>query len=339
MSHHQIQQFEPSSPLLPLAPSSLPPAAAGGGIPSASLMAGAPMSSLARRRAPGRGAFGGSAPPSPDFAFTPSERVRRGGAAAAARPVEPLSFPDCSPIPPAYDAAAGDHAGSVSRSSRAYAAAVTPAGGAASVRQRRTPLPQHPRSSARRGRGAGWASASATAPRRGHHVGEGEQQPRPVTVFGFPPEKASSIVHRFQQFGEIVRRKDGGENFLHIRYKLPVEAQMALNQNGHVFEGVMIGVTEISDEMLMDWEDDENRDSSYYHSAASASVSRSALGRRARSRRAGAGAGGTGGAGASAGGTGGVGARGSRGLRDVEARPKGRARSFCSKVMEYVFAW
>lgn len=63
-----------------------------------------------------------------------------------------------------------------------------------------------------------------------------------VTVFGFPPEKASMILNRFQKYGEIVKREDGDGNWVHLQYKRDVQARIAHEKNGKVFDGIMIGV-------------------------------------------------------------------------------------------------
>ncbi|KAJ1361428.1 hypothetical protein KIN20_020674 [Parelaphostrongylus tenuis] len=65
-----------------------------------------------------------------------------------------------------------------------------------------------------------------------------------VTVYGFPPEQAGSVLKHFSRHGEIVSHqipKRG--NWMHIRYSCPVHARQALSRNATLIDSAMrIGV-------------------------------------------------------------------------------------------------
>jgi hypothetical protein len=130
---------------------------------------------------------------------------------------------------------------------------------------------------------------------------ESPSQLHTVTVFGFPPDKASAIVRKFRQFGEVLRREDGGPNWVHLSYTSPVDARMALNQNGRIVEGVMVGVLP----RAADGEQPGGLEQRSFDGRSSSELSL----RRARPA-----------------------------LRDVELAPK-KGTSWCQKIMEFVFAW
>ena len=90
--------------------------------------------------------------------------------------------------------------------------------------------------------------------------------PCAVTVFGYSASQAARVLARFHSFGEIVLREDGDEdlaasmcmgggasgsvasaaaaNWMHLTYRTPIAAAMALAQNGRVMcdGSLMIGV-------------------------------------------------------------------------------------------------
>jgi hypothetical protein len=72
--------------------------------------------------------------------------------------------------------------------------------------------------------------------------------PEWVTVFGFPPSKASFIINQFSQYGKILDHKMGEGNWVHIAYETKFEAEKALSKNAKIFDQVlMIGVVECTD--------------------------------------------------------------------------------------------
>jgi len=65
-----------------------------------------------------------------------------------------------------------------------------------------------------------------------------------VTIFGFPTRDASIILRHFQEYGEIVQHSvpSGQANWIHLQYQTPVQALRAIDRNGKVVSGYMIGV-------------------------------------------------------------------------------------------------
>jgi len=64
-----------------------------------------------------------------------------------------------------------------------------------------------------------------------------------VIVFGFPSSRAAEVINYFSKNSEIVSRNDGPGNWTRLRYKTPLQAEMALKQNGIIINGdVMVGV-------------------------------------------------------------------------------------------------
>jgi len=67
-----------------------------------------------------------------------------------------------------------------------------------------------------------------------------------VRVFGFPSNRAQAVVAEFQRVGEIVRRSDGGGNWMDIEFTSPFVVEAALTMNGKVIaDGIMIGVMRV----------------------------------------------------------------------------------------------
>jgi len=71
-----------------------------------------------------------------------------------------------------------------------------------------------------------------------------ELDPRWVTIFGFPPEKASYILRQFSHYGEILQYHITG-NWMDVEFRSETAAQKALAKNGKIFDNaLMIGVVE-----------------------------------------------------------------------------------------------
>ena len=88
-----------------------------------------------------------------------------------------------------------------------------------------------------------------------------------VTIFGFPADKTDLVIARFQSYGEIIRRKDGIGNWIHLTYKDINGYQNALLRNGERIGDIMVGVKEMQQDLL--YNDDINnigsRDLSLYN--------------------------------------------------------------------------
>jgi hypothetical protein len=116
-----------------------------------------------------------------------------------------------------------------------------------------------------------WNTSGAAAAAASQPTGLGyapSSDPCSVTVFGFSAADTSRVLQRFLSFGEVVAREDGAQdlaggnhettpffgtgggghaNWIHLRYRTPVAAAMALAHNGRVLPGahgqaVMVGV-------------------------------------------------------------------------------------------------
>jgi len=73
-----------------------------------------------------------------------------------------------------------------------------------------------------------------------------------VTVFGFPPSKASYILKQFSKYGTILNHKITNGNFIHMQFKTRIQADKALSKNGKVFDSVlMIGVVECLEQNIL----------------------------------------------------------------------------------------
>ncbi|XP_066993561.1 nucleoporin NUP35 [Anabrus simplex] len=74
-----------------------------------------------------------------------------------------------------------------------------------------------------------------------------------VTVFGFPPSSTSFIVSQFTRYGTIIdKRIPSKGNWIHLRFKTPMEARTALKSNGRVYPGaIMVGVIPCRDEEVL----------------------------------------------------------------------------------------
>lgn len=85
--------------------------------------------------------------------------------------------------------------------------------------------------------------SSPPAPTSGTHSSvQGEN--RCVTVFGFPPDLESQTLREFRRHGDIVRAIPGRGNWVHLLYRTPLQAQVALYKPWRVLAGtdVMVGV-------------------------------------------------------------------------------------------------
>uniref|UniRef100_A0A5K3EK65 Nucleoporin NUP35 n=1 Tax=Mesocestoides corti TaxID=53468 RepID=A0A5K3EK65_MESCO len=74
-----------------------------------------------------------------------------------------------------------------------------------------------------------------------------------ITVFGYNPAQASSVLQQFSHFGTIQKYLITNEgNWMHIKYANKIHAKCALNKNGRVFPGnIMIGVRRCTDTEVM----------------------------------------------------------------------------------------
>ncbi|KAI0567484.1 hypothetical protein FGB62_2g348 [Gracilaria domingensis] len=68
-------------------------------------------------------------------------------------------------------------------------------------------------------------------------------QDRWITIFGFAPAMEAQALREFRRHGEIVRTIPGKGNWLHILYRTPLQAQVALQRPWRVLAGseTMIG--------------------------------------------------------------------------------------------------
>eukprot|EP00127_Corallochytrium_limacisporum_P007469 Clim_evm14s252 gene=Clim_evmTU14s252 len=74
-----------------------------------------------------------------------------------------------------------------------------------------------------------------------------------VTVFGFPPEYASQILHHFSQYGTIIKHEmpSPGCNWINIQFQSEFEASVALSKSGRVFrDNLMLGVCKTNQDDL-----------------------------------------------------------------------------------------
>lgn len=95
------------------------------------------------------------------------------------------------------------------------------------------------------------ASSSALVPAGPPGLSAAAVDRRHVTVFGFSPCFAGRVLSRFLSLGEVLSREDGASepgapataNWVHILYRTPLAASMAIALNGKIVEGVcMVGV-------------------------------------------------------------------------------------------------
>lgn len=78
-----------------------------------------------------------------------------------------------------------------------------------------------------------------------------------ITVFGFPPGAASTILQHFAQCGTIVDKifPSQNGNWVHIKYSSRLECDKALNYNEKILaNNIMIGVTQCKDRTIIDKE-------------------------------------------------------------------------------------
>ncbi|XP_041976396.1 nucleoporin Nup35 [Aricia agestis] len=73
-----------------------------------------------------------------------------------------------------------------------------------------------------------------------------EQDEYWVTVFGFPPNAANTVLARFSNCGAVVDKQYPTQgNWAHIRYATRAEKERALTLNGRqILPGIMVGVVE-----------------------------------------------------------------------------------------------
>ena len=58
-----------------------------------------------------------------------------------------------------------------------------------------------------------------------------------VTVFGYPPSAAQSVLEYFRQIGLVESNEIGEGNWMHLRYSSPWSANKAIGKNGRIFPG------------------------------------------------------------------------------------------------------
>lgn len=74
-----------------------------------------------------------------------------------------------------------------------------------------------------------------------------------VTVFGYPPEAASTVLKKFQEFGQVIDFNTGRGNWLNIQYQTKLQASLALSKNGdRILENAIVGVMVARDDFLHD---------------------------------------------------------------------------------------
>ncbi|XP_054275397.1 nucleoporin NUP35-like isoform X1 [Macrosteles quadrilineatus] len=86
-------------------------------------------------------------------------------------------------------------------------------------------------------------------PQQSTNQSSAEEGERWVTVFGFPPAAASSVLGQFSQVGHIIEHRFPGQgNWVNICYASKLDARRALSYNGKVLSGhTMIGVVPCRD--------------------------------------------------------------------------------------------
>ncbi|XP_022192935.2 nucleoporin NUP35 [Nilaparvata lugens] len=74
-----------------------------------------------------------------------------------------------------------------------------------------------------------------------------------VTVFGFPPSAATTVLAQFSQLGQLQQHVTPPKgNWMHLRYYSKMEARRAYSYNGKVFGGsVMVGVVPCKDPSIV----------------------------------------------------------------------------------------
>jgi len=64
-----------------------------------------------------------------------------------------------------------------------------------------------------------------------------------ATVFGFSPENLSAVLHELQPSASaVLAHRQGGGNWMHVRYASALDLDEALAKNGRVVHGSMVGV-------------------------------------------------------------------------------------------------
>jgi nuclear pore complex protein Nup53 len=90
-----------------------------------------------------------------------------------------------------------------------------------------------------------------------------QQQDQWVTVFGFPSNDVSTILQFFRSCGTILKVKYGpnNANWAHIQFKTKLQAQRALQKNGKIINGnIMVGVIPCTDKTVVKAESEEIRE-------------------------------------------------------------------------------
>ncbi len=69
-----------------------------------------------------------------------------------------------------------------------------------------------------------------------------------ITVFGFPHHKLSFVLKHFATYGEIIDKRTGNGNWIHILFRESFAAKKALSKSGKKFDSdLMLGVVECLD--------------------------------------------------------------------------------------------
>eukprot|EP00457_Paulinella_chromatophora_P009861 gb/GEZN01009939.1/.p1 GENE.gb/GEZN01009939.1/~~gb/GEZN01009939.1/.p1 ORF type:complete len:258 (-),score=33.92 gb/GEZN01009939.1/:227-1000(-) len=95
----------------------------------------------------------------------------------------------------------------------------------------------------------------------GAGVGLGVHPPNTVIVFGFPRDRADTVLAWMQKEGEVIRRQDDAGNWTYLTYASPLQMKWAEEQNGVILEhNLMIGVkcASLQPEALQEDEPEEN---------------------------------------------------------------------------------
>lgn len=79
-----------------------------------------------------------------------------------------------------------------------------------------------------------------------------------VTVFGFAPAMESQVLREFRRHGEVVRTVAGRGNWVHILYRTPLQAQVALYKPWRVLAGTesMVGTVPCTEPQVAREQDD-----------------------------------------------------------------------------------
>lgn len=102
------------------------------------------------------------------------------------------------------------------------------------------------------------ASTPATALSPGGSGSAGGSGDRWVTIFGFSADMESQALREFRRHGDIVRTVPGKGNWVHILYRTPLQAQVALYRTWRILSGtdIMVGAVSCTEPDVARQEDD-----------------------------------------------------------------------------------